>query len=553
MSKSLIEYIYQYEKERPNQAFLNQPFGDRWEAYTWAETCDKARRLASWLKKTCGKEKAHIGLVSKNCREWVIADIAIMMAGYVSVPFYPNLKGKELQAVLELGDVDLLLVGKVENWEDMQIGVAANMPIGKFPHYKGNPVIDRGTDWAEIMAEAPLEGDVIPDQDDTWSIIFTSGTTGTPKGAMFKHHKLADVISMPLTDYYLKLDPKQDNRFFSYLPANHIAERVNSIMAMRFAAEVYFAESLETFAKNLQEASPTFFVAVPRILTKFKQGVLAKMPQEKMDKMLRIPILNNIVRSKIKKALGLDKSRMVICGAAPLTANDVKWWVKLGIPLSETYGQTETFAFATYAPVGGMKPGKVGMPHEGMEMKIAEDSNEILLKSPILMNGYYKDPERTAETIRDGWLHTGDAGKLHEDGYYSITGRVKDTFKTEKGKYIIPNKVEERFSLNTDIEQMCLLGLGMPQPVMVVVPSDNAGKKSKEELHKSLEGTLNSVNQDLPNYTRVSTIVVANEAFTPENGLLTPTMKVKRFNVHEKYVDKLRDFHEDAQAVVWEG
>ncbi len=548
---TLVEYFYRFEKEKANRPFLHQPFGDSWETYTWAEAGDKARRLATWLRKQCPKEKAHISIVSKNCREWLIADIAIMMAGFVSVPFYANLTGEQLKEVIELGDIDLVLFGRVEGWDDMKTGIPPSVKVGKFPQYAGNPTIDIGTDWETMMKEKPLQGNPIPKQDDVWSILFTSGTTGTPKGAFFTQDRVTAVLQHPSSAYWLLLEEKNEIRFFSYLPLNHIAERVIELMTIRFGAEISFVESLDTFAQNLKDTKPTAFLAVPRIWTKFKQGILAKIPQNKLDTLLCIPLVNGFIRKKLKTALGLEKARICITGAAPMTAHDKAWWVKLGIPLSEAYGQTEGFGYGTYTPVGGIKPSKTGKAHEGFELKIDENTDEILIKLPMVMNGYYKDPEKTAETIRNGWLHTGDAGTVDSTGYLAITGRVKDTFKTEKGEFIVPTKIEEGFSLNSDIEQLCLLGLGMPQPVMVVVPSENGAKKSKTELAKSIETTMHAVNETLPRYTKVSTVVIAKEPFTTENGLLTPTLKVKRFNVHQKYASQLKAYCEHKDNVIW--
>jgi long-subunit acyl-CoA synthetase (AMP-forming) len=549
--KTLIEYFYRFEKEKANRPFLHQPFGDNWETYTWAEAGDKARRLATWLRKQCPKEKAHISIVSKNCREWLIADIAIMMAGFVSVPFYANLTGEQLKEVIELGDIDLVLFGKVEVWDDMKTGIPPSVKVGKFPQYAGNPTIDIGTDWETMMKEKPLQGNPIPKQDDVWSILFTSGTTGTPKGAFFTQDRVTAVLQHPSSAYWLLFEEKNEIRFFSYLPLNHIAERVIEVMTIRFGAEISFVESLDTFAQNLKDTKPTAFLAVPRIWTKFKQGILAKIPQNKLDTLLRIPLVNGFIRKKLKTALGLEKARICITGAAPMTAHDKSWWVKLGIPLSEAYGQTEGFGYGTYTPVGGIKPSKTGKTHEGFELEIDENTDEILIKLPMVMNGYYRDPEKTAETIRNGWLHTGDAGTVDSTGYLAITGRVKDTFKTEKGEFIVPTKIEDEFSPNSDIEQLCLLGLGMPQPVMVVVPSENGAKKSKTELSKSIETTMLAVNETLPRYTKVSTVVIAKEPFTIENGLLTPTLKVKRFNVHQKYASQLKAYCEHKDNVIW--
>ncbi len=550
--KFLVEYFYRYEKEKANRPFLHQPFGDTWETYTWAEVGDKARRLATWLKKQCPKEKAHISIVSKNCREWFIADIATMMAGFVSVPFYSNLKGTELREVITLGDVDLLLIGKVEGWEDMKTGIPEGVKVGKLPHYENFPKIDIGTEWDTMMKEEPLQGNPVPKPDDIWSIIFTSGTTGTPKGAYFTEGKLMEALSHPSSSHWFLLDENKENRFFSYLPLNHIAERTVEFLGIRFGVEVFFAESLDTFPQNLKDAKPTLFLAVPRIWTKFRQGILAKMPQKKLAILLRIPFVSTFIKKKLKAALGLEKARICITGAAPMTDYEKAWWVKLGFPLSEAYGQTETLGYGCYSPVGGMRSGTIGKPHKGFELKIDEETQEILFKFPMIMNGYYKDPEKTAETIREGWLHTGDAGVIDSEGYLSITGRVKDTFKTEKGEFIVPTNIEHRYSVNADIEQMCLLGLGMPQPIMVVVPSEAAAAKPKEELEKSLEETMLQVNNELEKHARVNTVLIAKEPFATDNGLLTPTLKVKRFNVHTKYADKLRVYCEDKRDIIWE-
>lgn len=552
MDKTLIEYFYEYEKEHSESPFLNQPFGDNWETYTWAEAGEKARRLATWLRKQTTNEKAHVSIVSKNCREWVIADIAIMMAGFVSVPFYANLKGNQLKQVLELGDVDILLIGKVEGWEDMKTGIPDDIVVGKFPHYNHAPKIDIGVDWQTILEEEPLQGNYIPKDENYWSIIFTSGTTGTPKGVCFKNKKLNKHISMGFNDYWLGIQNGKEERFFSYLPLNHIAERVILICALRFGVQIFFAESLESFTKNLQEARPTLFMAVPRIWTKFKEGILKNMSQKRLNLLLSLPIINNIIKKKIKEKLGLAAAKMCITGAAPMSAFDTAWWIKLGVPLSEVYGQTESFVHGCYSPVGKIQPGKVGIVHEEMEVKLEAETNQLLLKTPIIFDGYYKDPEKTAETIKDDWLYTGDTGKVYEDGYVQITGRIKDTFKTEKGQFVVPAKVECLYEQNLDIEQLCLLGLGMPHPVMMLYPSELGLTKSKEELQQSLKETMISANQELPNYMKVGTMVIAQEPFTIENGLLTPTLKVKRFKMNEKYEDKLRAYCEDEKEIIWE-
>jgi len=554
MGETIIQYFYKQEAAKGNSPFLHQPFGDTWETYTWAEVGQMARKIAAHLNTKNLKPKSHIGLVSKNCREWIIADLAIMMTGHISVPFFPTLTGDQISEVLKLGDVDLLFVGKTEVWDDMGKGVPADMPVITFPHYEGNSKIDRGEEWNDILAKTePLQGFPSPSIDDLWTIVFTSGTTGTPKGVMLNYSAPYSLLKSTEEYNALELSKTGENRFFSFLPLNHIAERaIVENSSLTYGGEIFFTENLAQFGKNLAHAKPTVFFAVPRIWTKFMLSILEKMPQKKMDTMLKIPFVSSMVKKKIIRGLGLQNSRCNVSGAAPIPQSTKDWFRKLGIPIAEGYGMSENCAACTFMKVDEEKPGSVGKPQGGVELKIDAETQEILMKGDFVMTGYYKSPEKTAETIQDGWLHTGDQGRIDEDGYLFITGRVKDTFKTSKGKFIVPAKIEEKFSENSDIEQMCLLGLGVPQPVLTVVPSEMGLAKSKEELSESLCATLDAANKDLPNYQRVSTIVVAKEPFSIEGGTLTPTLKVKRSKVNEKYRERLLADCECADKIVFE-
>jgi len=554
MAETIIQYFYKQEASNPKKPFLHQPFGETWETYNWSEVGQMARKLATHIHSKGLKPKSHIGLVSKNCREWIIADIAIMMAGHVSVPFFPTLTGDQIAEVLEIGDVDLLFVGKTEVWPDMKTGVPADMPIIKFPHYDANDKIDRGDDWDDIMKNVePMQGYPTADIDDLWTIVFTSGTTGTPKGVMLNFSAPYSLLKDTEEYNALELSQSGDNRFFSFLPLNHIAERsIVENSSITYGGEIFFTESLARFADNLQYAKPTVFFAVPRIWTKFMLKILDKMPQKKLDTLLKIPILSSMVKKKIKTGLGLHNSRANVSGAAPIPQSTKDWFAKIGLPIAEGYGMTENCAACTFMKVDEAKPGSVGRPQGSAEIMIAPETQEILMKAPYVMTGYYKSPEKTAETLKDGWLHTGDQGKIDSDGYLFITGRVKDTFKTSKGEFIVPSKIEEKFSENSDIEQLCLLGLGVPQPVLTVVPSEIGLQKSKEDLIESLCATLDAANKDLPNYERVSTIVVVKEPFSIENGTLTPTLKVKRSKINELYRDRLLADCECDEKVIFE-
>ena len=553
-NQSIIKGYYRWEKETPDAPFLRQPFGDKWEVYTWKEACGMARRIAAGLLSLGLREKAHIGLVSKNCREWIIADMAIQMAGYVSVPFYPTLTSDQLAEVLKLGDVDALFVGKMEVWDEMKKGVPDGLPLIAFPHYQGNSKVTEGFQWHDWLEKfAPWQGERALDPDSIWTIVFTSGTTGTPKGVVLKNE-----IDYPLEELLqktnlLKISLTGDNVFFSYLPLNHIAERViveNN--CLKYGGTISFVENLDTFARNLQDTRPTVFFAVPRIWTKFQLGILAKMPQQKLDRLLRIPIVSGLVKSRIRKGLGLDRCRVQVTGAAPMPNEQKEWYRKIGIPISEGYGMTENCAVCTFITPDVIKPGSVGKAQYGSEIRIDGETGEILYKAPWNMAEYYNSPEKTAETLREGWLHTGDQGYLDDNGFLFITGRVKDTFKTSKGKFIVPAPLEFKFESNQDIEQICITGLGCPQPIALIFPSEIGLAKSSDQLKASLEKTLQEVNDALPNYQRISTIVITKEAWDVENGLLTPTLKVKRNKLYDRYRDLLVGWHELPENIVFE-
>lgn len=553
---TLLDAFYFREANWADRPYLHQPFGEKWETYTWQEVGQMARRMASYLVAQQLPPQSKIGLVSKNCREWIIADLAIMMAGHVSVPLFATLTGPQIAEVLTLGDVALLFVGKLEVWDNMKEGIPADMPVVRFPHYAGNSVIDRGEAWEDILTHyAPLEGKTTTLPDNLWTIIFTSGTTGTPKGVMIRHDTMAAQARAIHAANPLRLDQEGNNIFFSFLPLNHIAERgVIECMSMWYGAEISFTESIERFAANLQDVRPTLFFAVPRIWTKLRSGILAKMPSEKLQTLLRIPLVSWLVKRKVAKGLGLDRSRIRITGAAAIPTATKDFFTQLGLPLAEAYGMTENCASSHMQHPENSKPGSVGPAQPGTECRIDPETGEVLTRAAYTMDGYYKSPEMTAATITDGWLHTGDQGRIDEDGYLFLTGRVKDTFKTAKAKFIVPREVESKFSDLEVIEQLCLLGLGMPQPVLIVTLSESARAlvpTTPDSIVKTLQERLRQVNGSLASYKKVAAIVIAAEDFTVENNRLTPTLKVKRPEVHQAYVHRLEEWSQLPGTVVW--
>ena len=547
--------FYEWEQKHRNRPLLRQPFGDNWEIYTWGEVGQMARKLATGLKSLGLRENAHIGLISKNCREWIIADMAIMMAGYVSVPFFPSLKGEELNFLLDYGDVDLIFVGKIETWQDIKNDIPLELPLIKFPNYKGFSIVDRGEEWFEFLGKHnPIKNPHIPRLSDLWTIIFTSGTTGNPKGVKLSYYAIDETKNITLNENPLKVDFSGNNSFISYLPLNHIAERVVvEHVCLRFGGSLSFVESIDSFAKNLRDIQPHIFFAAPRIWTKFQLGILGKLSQKKLDILTRIPIISGLIKNKLKKGLGLNRARSTISGSAPISISTIEWFRKVGIYITNGYGMTENCAICSQVDGRNFKKlDSVGRAQYGAEIKIDESSGEVLMRGPYVMDGYYKNDELTTKTLVDGWLHTGDKGYLDEDNYLNITGRVSDSFKTSKGEFIEPLTLESYFADIQEIEEICITGLGLTQPIGLVQLSDIGKSIKRNELSEILDEKLAEINSDLENYKKISTIVIVKDQWTEQNKILGPTLKIKRGNVEEMYSSKYNSWESNNSKIVWE-
>ena len=556
-NQELFEFkFYEWEKQLKDKPYLKQPFGDEWEEYTWGEVGNMARRLATGLKSLNLREGAHIGIYSKNCREWIISDLAIVMAGYVSVPFFPSLNGKELAYIMDYGDVDALFIGKIETWDQIKDDLPEGMPLIKFPHYDGCSNVTKGHEWFKFIdSHEPMQNPNKPKLSDLWTIIFTSGTTGNAKGVMLTYQAI-DGIKVVLDDPNNPLGIKHDgnNDFISYLPLNHIFERVViEWCSFRYGGTISFVESLDTFAKNLKAVQPHVFAAAPRVWTKLQLGLLTKFPQKKLDKLLKIPLLSSLLKKLIKKGLGFSKARIVVSGSAPMPVELIEWFRKVGVYITNGYGMTENCAICS--SVDGRdfeKLHTVGQPQKGVELKIDQETGEILMKGPFIMKGYYKNEELTNTTLRGGWLHTGDKGFLDEDNYLHITGRVADSFKTSKGEYIEPLTLEQYFVNINEIEEVCVVGLGIAQPLCLIQLSEIGKNTSREVISKMLTDRLSEVNSDLVNYKKISTLIIVKDEWTQQNGIVGPTQKLKRGAIEDKYSKDYLNWHNFNEEVIFE-
>lgn len=547
--KTIIDYLFHWETASAEKVFLRQPINGVWYDTTWKETGSQVRKIAKYLQNLNLPPKSNIGLVSKNCAEWIIADMAIIASGHVSVPLYPTLTGEQINSILDHAECDVVFFGKLDGWKDIKKGIARKVKGISFPNY--NPDSEH-IQWNDILQNTDeLTGTPKFDLNEVYTIIYTSGTTGNPKGVMLNHKALADCIT--ITQNVSKVN-ESGNTFFSYLPLSHIAERniVESVGVVS-GGTIYFAENLDTFAQNLAFASPTHFLAVPRIWSKFQLGILAKLPQKKLDLLLKIPIINSIIKYKIKKGLGLHQTRLVLTGAAPMPTSLILWFRKLGIIIQEAYGMTENLGAVCVMPAEKIKDGYVGKINNGMEVKLAPQTGEILTRSTWNMVGYYKEPKMTSDTIdAEGWLHTGDVGEIDADNYLKITGRVKEMYKTSKGEYVAPAQIEMAMSVNSVIEQVCVVGESLPQPIALVVVSEIGKKMDKASLKQNLSEQLTNLNPILKNYERIKKIVLLKDSWTVENNKLTPTMKIKRNIIEKEFENRYEMWYEHADEIIEE-
>ena len=279
-------------------------------------------------------------------------------------------------------------------------------------------------------------------------------------------------------------------------------------------------------------------------------GILQKLPQKKLDKLLKIPVIRGIIKKKILKGLGLEKARIAATGAAPISLPLLKWWESLGLTILEGYGMTENFAYSHLNLPNQEQFGYVGQAMPGVDVRLSEEG-EIQIKNDCLMNGYYKEPELTAETFADGYLRTGDQGSIDENGYLKITGRVKDLFKTGKGKYVVPSPIELKISKSQLIEQVCVTGNGLPQPIALINLSEDGKKLPQKEVENTLDSLLKEVNNTIDKHERPEKLIVLKDDWTVENNVLTPTMKIKRNVVEKTYQEKYESWFEAPNKVIW--
>jgi long-chain acyl-CoA synthetase len=550
-----LQRLYHWEKTAPDRVAFTQPLGGGpVRDYTWREVVDQARRMAAYLKAQGIQPGDRVALLSKNTAHWMMSDYAIWLAGAVSVPLYPTLAPTTIRQILDHSGAKLLFVGKLDGWEHMKPGIPDGMacvshPLSPDDAKKSYPAWDDITAKTPPMSDSPLRAD-----DDLSTIMYTSGTTGMPKGVMHTFGNFARAVQTGLR----RVPLVEGSRMLSYLPLSHVVERaLVEHGQLATGMRVFFAESLDTFTSDLQRARPTVFFSVPRLWVKFQQGISAKMPPAKLQRLLKIPILSGIVKKKILSALGLQDCTFAAGGAAPMPEQLLRWYTSLGLRLAEGYGMTENLG-ATHISTGDPADfGTVGRAYEGVQCRTDPSTGEIQVNCAWLMQGYYKEPEKTAETFTaDGWLKTGDKGSIDAQGRLRITGRVKDLFKTSKGKYVAPAPIEDKLVMHNAVEACCVTGANLGQPLALLMLNVDAARQAGDsagrgELEASLAAHLDTINATLDPHEQLDCVVVMTEPWTVDNDLITPTFKVKRNRIEDLFAKNYERWTGMRKKVVW--
>ncbi len=447
--------------QHPEQVYLHQPTNGQWRSYTWRQVDTMARTIAAALQANGYQSGDRIAILGKNSMEWLIADFAIAMAGMISVPIYATAGEETIRYVLEHSDAKMIFVGKLGEYDSLS-SANPGLPTVGFPYDE----VVADMQWQQWLDDhQPLTTIASPELDDTYTIVYTSGSTGQPKGVVVTGRNLsaaataaAPTLTEPLT------------RWLSYLPMAHITERSLVTMLSQYAnMEVFFNESLDTFVDDLAHVQPNAFITVPRLWAKFQSQIFKAMPEKRLRFLLSIPVVGSVVAKKVRAKLGFSYCTYYGSGTAPIPLSLLKWYEKLGINIVEGWGMTEVSGAASgNTPFKSERLGSIGVPFHNMEFKLG-DNDELLVRGDAVAKSYYKNAQATDDAFVDGWFRTGDMARENADGSWNIIGRVKEQFKTAKGKYVSPVPIESLLEANPLVEQSCVMGSGMPMPVVAVV------------------------------------------------------------------------------------
>ena len=572
--------LFKQATSRPSAPAYYKKVGESWKVTSWSEYAGLVRRAGKSLIALGVPAGGTVSILGFNRPEWVVMDVATMCIGGAPAGIYTTSSHSEVRYIAHHAESKVILLENAAQW-DKVLKELPNLPI--LEHVvmmEGAPKIDhpKVMSWDDFLSR----GDALDDQrfqerldalepSGLATLIYTSGTTGPPKGVMLSHENLSWTASYAER---VKLISPSDTTL-SYLPLSHIAEQVFTIHgSLSQGYAVYFAETIEKVPDNLKEVQPTLFFGVPRIWEKFYAGIRQKLSeapplrQKIAARAMKIgraynleknegrtpgfflstgyAIANKLVYSKLKPAIGLGKARVLVSGAAPIAREVLEFFMGLDVVVQEVYGQSEDTGPTSFNLPGKLRLGTVGQPLDGVQVKIAEDG-EILVKGPNVFLGYYKEPEATAATLKDGWLHSGDLGAFDPDGFLMITGRKKEILITAGGKNIAPKNIEAALKNHVLISEAVVIGDRRKYlTVLLTLDPEASARFLKEkglsgephtlrEVKEEVQRVIDEVNSDLARVEGLKKFHLLHRAFGIETGELTPTLKVKRNIVYKNF------------------
>lgn len=580
---NLVEMFYDQAELYNKKPLLWHKESDAWQSLSWGETAQKVARLAKAMQNLGVKAGDRVVIVSENRPEWLIADMAIMTLGAITVPTYITYTSRDYSHILENSGASLALISKKNLAatfliaahlspeltdaiviEDPELEQIISVNLHKWDHVMAGPDVSVENVRASISAG----------REDIACLIYTSGTGGAPKGVMIHHGAI--LHNCEGAAYVIEELGLDNNVFLSFLPLSHAYEHsAGQFLPLTVGAEIYYAEGLEKLASNMEETHPTIMVVVPRLFEMLRTKLLRSIAKEGglkaklFDQAIELGVrrqtdpqslslrekaydalLTVLVRRKVRKRFG-GKIKALVSGGAPLSPDVGHFFASLGLPLLQGYGQTESGPVISVNLPSNPQMHTVGKILANTQVRIAEDG-EILVQGELVMKGYWRDEKETKKTIVDGWLHTGDIGEIDSDGNLIITDRKKDIIVNDKGDNVSPQRIEGLLSLEDEVAQAMVYGNQRPHLVGVIVPdaewlrdwarengkaNDLSALVSDPDLYKALNVAMQRVNARLSNVEKVRRFAIAPEAFTVENEQMTPTLKVRRHVLNAVYKD----------------
>jgi long-chain acyl-CoA synthetase len=530
MYPTLIEYLDHWATKSPNDVWLREPHGENLTEWTWSQVQAEVGAVAAWQENFLGGPEINVGLLSRNRAHWFMADLGTIAAGNVTIPMFVTLPRDTAEYVMSFTEMKLLFVGETENWEAVKTVLPEGIVLVTLP---GVTLDEPHLRWEDLVAAHAGQSSSYECQpSDLVSIVFTSGTTGVPKGVMQTHAS----NEIPVNRFQESFATPPRGRYFSYLPLAHIAERqIVEYASLINGGVVYFNENMMTLLRDLPACRPHIMFGPPRVWEQLQQVITGYFGSQQAvnDALERDPEGSG---KHIRDMLGLDDALYLLTAAAPTPPALIEWYGQFGLDLMEGFGQTEAMGLSANTHEH-RKVGSIGQVVGNVEVRISEEG-ELLARATGLATGYYKDPEKTAETFREGWIYTGDKARIDEEGFIFLTGRMKDYFKTIQGKFVAPTPIENEFAKHPHTEQLCLLGRGYSKTVMVCVPSALAQQEEPEQLVAALQEHARVVNETADKHARIGAVIISTEAWSIDNGMLTPTLKIRREQIEQRFGER---------------